>query len=200
MDVRQEARRVVTRPPRLGSRSVRVELGLSAFAPALVLLAIRSRQEWLWLCFALPAGLGVLVAIGAALVVRNTASEPYIFDTIEDAGADVLGHIGSYLLPVVVDVRRSAEEVVIAGLALALIIQIHIVTGRVHVNPLLYLVGYRIYRATTDRGITYYLIAHSDVSEWREAHRCAPLGSSVLIERRRDAKAIVEKRRIGHQE
>jgi hypothetical protein len=174
----------VTRPPRLGSLAVRVELGLSAFAPAMVLLAIRTRQEWLWLAFALPAAIGVLVGVGAALVVRRTSPEPFRFASIEDAGREVLGHVGSYLLPVIVDVSASTEEVVIAGLALALIVQIHIVTGRVHINPLLYLFGYRVYHATSDTGVAYYLVARSDVSMWRDTHMCAPLGSSVLVERR----------------
>ena len=183
-----ETTRIVTRPPRLGPRMVRVELGLSAFTPVMVLLAIRTRDEWLWVCFALPAAVGLVVAIGAAVVVRRASPEPYTFDSIEDAGGDVLGHIGSYLLPVVVDVSGSAEDVVIAGLALALIIQIHIVTGRVHVNPLLYLLGYRIYEATTNSGIAYYLFARSDVSSWTEAQRCVQLGSSILVERQRDRR------------
>jgi hypothetical protein len=190
----------VTRPPRLGSRSVRVELGLFAFVPVLVLLAIRSRHEWLWWCFAVPAAVGVVVAVGAAVVVARTNSEPYTFDAIEDASEDVLGHVGSYLLPVVLDVGKSAEEVVIAAVVLALIIQVHIVTGRVHVNPLLYVLGYRIYHATTDTGVAYYLVAKSDVSTWSEAHRCAPLGSSVLVERRRDAGANPRQRPTRHTE
>jgi hypothetical protein len=155
----------------------------------MVLLAVRSRHEWLWVCFALPATVGLVVAIAAAVVVRRSSPEPYTFDSIEDAGEDVLGHIGSYLLPVVVDVSESAEEVVMAGLALALIVQIHIVTGRVHVNPLLYLFGYRIYRATTDSGVAYYLFAKSDVSTWTEARRCSQVGSAILVERHLDGSA-----------
>ncbi len=179
----------VSRPPRLGPRGVRVELGLVAFAPAMALLAYRSRHESLWwLCFAVPAALGCVFAIGAVAVVRRTSSEPFTFTEIGDAGDEVLGHVGSYLLPVVVDVSRSFEEIVVAGIALALIVQIHVATGRVHVNPLLYLFGYRAYRATTDTGVTYYLIAHSDPAEWSPIHQCAPLGSSVLVERRREAR------------
>jgi len=56
--------------------------------------------------------------------------------------------VGSYLLTVIVNVSGSFEELVIAGIALALIVQIHVATGRVHVNPLLYLFGYRTYRAS----------------------------------------------------
>jgi hypothetical protein len=163
-----------------------LELGLFAFAPALALLAFRTRhQSWWWLSFALPALLGCMVAMGAALIVRRTNTEPVTFTDITDVGDQVLGHVGSYLLPVVVDFSKSTEQVVVAGIILGLIILIHVATGRVHVNPLLYLFGYRTYRATAANSATYYLIARSDPADWPDTYRCAALGPSVLVERRR---------------
>jgi hypothetical protein len=169
--------------------AVRVELGLFAFSPAMGLLAYRTRDEsWWWVLFAFPAAIGCVVAVGAWVVVQRAEAEPVEFADVDDAGGDILGHIGSYLLPVVVDVSKATEEIVIAALALGFIVQIHIATGRVHVNPLLYLLGYRTYRATTATGVTYYLIACSDPATWSGSRLCAPLGSSILIERRRDAR------------
>lgn len=180
----------MTRPPRLGSRSARVELGLMAFSPALALLAFRARGDAQWvLLFGIPTALGVLVAVVGTRVVRRGNPEMFDLESIEDASDEVIGHVGSYLLPAVVDVSQSSEQAVIAAVALALIIQIHVATGRVHVNPLLYLLGYRTYRATTANGVAYYLIAYSDVSGWDRPHRLVPLGDSILVERRRDAKA-----------
>lgn len=173
------------RPPRLGPRPVRVELGLFAFTPALTLLAFRARHEsWWWLGFALPALLGCVIAVAVAFIVRRTSPEPITFADITDVGDEVLGHVGSYLLPVVVDFSESPEEILVAGLILGLIVLIHIATGRVHVNPLLYLVGFRTYRATTDGGASFFLIARSDPADWPKTKRCAQVGSSVLVERR----------------
>lgn len=182
----------MSRPPRLGPRSVRAELGLFAFAPAMAMLAFRSRNlSWWWLSFAVPAVVGCVVAIAAVVVVQRTNTEPFRFNKIDDAGDDVLGHVGGYLLPVVADVSESVEQVVIAGVALVVIVQIHVATGRVHVNPLLYLFGFRTYRATTDTGISYYLITHNDPADWSGARACVPLGSSILIERRRSTRGRV---------
>ena len=178
----------MNRPPRLGSESVRIELGLMAFAPAMALMALRARHDPVWLCFGVPALLGCVVAVAAAVLVSRGNPEPFTFDTIDDVGDEVIGHIGSFLLPVVVDVDQSNEQVLIAGLALALIVQIHIVTGRVHVNPLLYLFGYRVYRATSDTGVVYHLLARTDVSTWSNVRKCVPVGASLLIERRRDTR------------
>lgn len=172
-------------PPRLGPTRVRLELGLLAFAPALAMVAFRARsQSWWWLCFAVPAILGCVVAMVAAVVLQRANGEPYEFEEIEDLGGEMISHVGTYLIAVVVDFSKSIEEVVIAGLGLALIVQIHVATGRVYVSPLLYLFGRRTYRATTkEKNATYYLIARTDPSEWKGTRRCAALGSSILIEK-----------------
>jgi hypothetical protein len=138
-----------------------------------------------------PATLAVLVALGAAVVVRRANPEPFELTTIEDATGDLLGYVGSYLLPVVIDATASTERVVIAALALALIVQLHIATGRVHVNPLLSLFGYRTYRARTANGVAYYLFARSDPALWPARVACRSLGDAILVEappsrRRRD--------------
>jgi len=113
-----------------------MELGLASFAPVLGLLAFRSRGDaWGWL-FLVPAAMGVLVLIGGFVVVRRGNPEPFDFDEIEDLSGEILGHIGAYLLPVLIDTSKSTEEVVISAIVLALIIHIHVATGRVFVNPL----------------------------------------------------------------
>ncbi len=59
---------------------------------------------------------------------------------------------------------------------------IHIATGRVLVNPLLYLLGRRVYNATVG-GDAFYLVARSDVSRWVSGEPCVQIGTSVLVEK-----------------
>ena len=173
-----------SRPPRRGSLRVRLELGLAAFAPALGLLAFRSRgSDWVWL-FLVAAAIGVIVLVRGVIIVRRGNAEPLDLDDIEDLSGEILGHIGAYLLPVLIDTSQSPEEIVISAIVVALIIHIHVATGRVFVNPLLYLLSYRIYSAKTG-GTTFYLVAKSDVSAWAAPRRCIRIGSSVLVERHR---------------
>lgn len=178
------------RPPRRGSLPIRLELGIAAFAPALGLLAFRIRASplaWVLLAFAF-IGIAVLI-YGATAVVKGNP-EPFEFDAIEDLSAEILGHIGAYLLPVLVDPSGPTEEMVISAIILALIIHVHVATGRVHVNPLLYLLGLRVYQATAN-GTAFYLVAHSDVSSWSGSHRCVQIGASVLVERQTPRNASV---------
>ena len=113
--------------------------------------------------------------------MRRSNPEPYDFSDIEDLGSEVLGHIGAYLLPIFIDTSNSTEEIIVSAIVLALIIHIHVSTGQVLVNPLLYLLGCRIYRAKTD-GVTYYLVAKGDVSGWSEPRLCKRMASSILFE------------------
>ncbi|MEM9518959.1 MAG: hypothetical protein AAGA37_06555 [Actinomycetota bacterium] len=173
---------MTSRPPQRSSFRVRLELGLAAFAPALGLLAFRSREsDWVWL-FLVPAALGLVVLVAGFAIVRRGSPDPFTFDDIKDLSGEVLGHIGAYLLPVFIDTTKSTEETLISAIVVALIIHIHVATGRVFVNPLLYLLGFRVYSASTG-GATVYLIARSDVAAWSAPRRCVRTGSSVLVER-----------------
>ena len=171
-----------SRPPRRSSFRVRLELGLAAFAPALGLLAFRSRCSGWALLFLAPTVAGIFVLLVGVWIVRRGNSEPLAFGDIQDLSREVLGHIGAYLLPVFIGTSQSTEEIVISAIVVGLIIHIHVATGRIFVNPILYLLGYRIYLAETG-GTTFYLVARSDVSCWRDPRRCVRIGSSVLVER-----------------
>lgn len=173
---------VADRPPRLGSLRVRIELGLAAFAPAFGLLALRSRDScWAWVFLAV-ALLGAVVLLVGALIVRRGNAEPFEFGDIDDLSGEILGHIGAYLVPAFVSTSGSTEEIITSAVILALIVQIHVATGRVYVNPLLYIFGYRVYSARVDAG-TYYLIARTDVAAWTSHRSCVQIGSGVLVER-----------------
>lgn len=178
---------MATRPPRRGSFWVRLELGLAAFAPALGLLAFRVRESDLVWLFLAPAAAGVTVLLGGAFAVAGGNAEAFQFDDIDDLSDEVLGHVGAYLLPVLVDTSGATEEVAISAVILALIVHIHVATGRVLVNPILYLLGYRVYRATASEK-SFYLVARSDVSDWVGARSCVQVGGNLLVEKHRQEK------------
>lgn len=174
---------MVTRPPRRSSLRVRLELGFAAFAPALGLFAFRVRSSaWAWL-FLIPAIAGITTLLLYIVVARRGNPEPFFFEDIEDTSGEILGHIGAYLLPVLLRNSASSEQLAMAAMALALIIHIHIATGKIHVNPLLYLFRRRVYRATSN-GVTFYLLAKSDVADWSDSRHCIRMASSMLIEAR----------------
>ena len=132
----------MNRPPRRGSLPVRLELGLLSFFPALALLAYKARDDTAWfVVFAVPALTGFLVGSLLVALIAESAPAVHAGRTFWIWGSDVVGYVCSYLLAAVVDVGESFEQNLVVAISLALIIQIHIATGKVFVNPLLYLVG-----------------------------------------------------------
>lgn len=172
----------VVRPPLRGPWRVRFELGLAAFAPAMALVAVRSWGQWWSWAFLGVAAFGLLVMVVGAVLVSTGEPDEFTLIEIRDVSDQVLGHIGAYLVPVLIDTSESGTNTVVAALALALVVHVHIATGRVHLNPLLYLVGYRSYEARTGSK-AYYLLARTDVARWTTKHHCVDLASSVLVER-----------------
>ena len=170
------------RPPRLGPWGVRLQLGLAAFFPAFALLAFRSRDTtWAW-AFLLVATFGGLCVAHLILAANRGNPESFQFDKITDLSGDLLGHISAYLVPAFIDTSESTEAVVISAIIMGLVVQVHVATGRVHVNPVLYLLGYRVYTATTPNASTFYLMARTDVADWKGPVRCVQVGASMLIE------------------
>lgn len=173
---------MIVRPPRLGSLRVRAELTLAAFAPVFALIALRSWGEWWAWVFAGVAALGLVVLVCGAVLIATEGTEEYELTEIDDASEEITGYIAAYIVPVVIDTSASALNATIAGAALALIVIVHVSTGRVHVNPLLYVLGYRVYRARTDKA-AYVLIARSDVADWMGGRQLVGFTAGVLVEK-----------------
>ena len=180
-------RGVHDRPPPRARFAVRLELGLAAFAPVLGILAFRARSTiWLAAVLVVIAAIGLVFLLYIARTVAKGNSEPFTFTRIDDLGQEALGHVGAYLVPIVIDVGDSLEELLLGTIVLGLIIHIHIATGRVLVNPVLYLVGYQIYQATS-AGSAYYLIARSDVSTLPDHQACIQITKDILVEKRTES-------------
>ncbi len=179
---------VPARPVRRGSRSARFELCLAAFAPAFGLMVWRAWGElWLVLAFGAPCALGLIV-FGSFLKASQAGNaEPYTLGDISDSSSDVLGHIGAYLAAAIIEPSASLDQAILSLVVFGLIFLIHVSVGLVHVNPLFYVFGYRVYNATTGAGRTYYLIARTEVADWKGPQQLVRMGESILIEQRNHA-------------
>lgn len=173
---------MTVRPPRRGPLAVRIELALAAFTPAFLFVALRSGDAWWsWVFYALT-GAGVLVLVVGGFLVATGNTEQFELTEIEDASEEVVGYIAAYIVPVLIDPAASPLNALIAAAALFFVFVIHVATGHVHVNPLLYLIGYRVYTAKT-KTASFALIARSEVADWTGERALVDLSSSVLVEK-----------------
>ena len=164
--------------------ALRLELGLAAFAPAIALLAIRTRSEvWLAATLGAIAAVSLLVMAATIMMVLKGSQEPFEFTRIEDLGREVMGHVGAYLIPLLIGSPDSPEEISIGVITLAVIIHLHIATGRVLINPVLYFLGLHLYRAWSGSQV-YYLVARSDVAKWTASKLCVQVTAGIVVESR----------------
>lgn len=174
------------RPPRRGRLASRVELHLAASAPLFAMLAWRLHDRFWWfLAFLVLAGAGagvVVLVLGVARVRRQ--GDPFRFAEVVDLGDQVAGYVVSYLLPFLLPADASTGEVWLTVGVLAVIGVVLVQSNQVHLNPLLYLFGYRVYGATAEDGQGYYLIARSDLSRQEGPLVCVEITSSLLVEQR----------------
>ena len=137
---------------------VNARLFLSSYAPLFALLALRFED-----C-SLRFGCLGLALVGTvdlyAILFQARHIEPVAFSIVEvvDRGAEVAGYMVAYLLPFLVVTAPSWTDVAAYSLFLIITGLIYVRSDMIHINPLLYVVGYRVLQLTTDGG-DYLLIS-----------------------------------------
>lgn len=158
-------------------------LFFSSYAPLFGILAIRfERPALVYACIGLAvAGVAALLAIIG--VHSRTNGPEMVIASVNNAGGEAASYLAGYLLPFVTvsqpnwrDVCAYCAFIVVAGV-------VHSRTSAIQVNPLLFLLGWRILQVTTDSGATVFLIT-------RKAHfagdtvRTSRLGDDVRVEQK----------------
>jgi len=141
---------------------VRFRLILSAYAPMLLMFAVRlvGDHPVLALLLAIVA-LASVVSLLALVRTRNALSaDPFMLTAVKDETAQVPAFLLSYLLPfVTADISNTADLAVI-GIFLTLVVTLAFGTNLVLVNPFLLLLGLHLYDVETSGGARALLLSH----------------------------------------
>lgn len=162
---------------------VRIGLFLSSYALLFAILALRFERLELRLGSGALALLGI--AAGLWIIRAENAKGPAAYTVVssDDQGAEAASYMASYLLPFVSLAEPSLADVVgylTFGLVAALV---YTQSEMIRVNPLLYLMGRRIYRIKTETGWQAYVVArHAPVAG--EQIMATTLATDVLVESR----------------
>jgi hypothetical protein len=124
-------------------------LFLSSYAPAFLILAVRSIDRSCAL-FAVSLTLAVGTS-GVFLLFIRFARGGAPFNTtvvdVEPHDADLAAYVATYLLPFIVVFGASVQDVIALGLFLFFIGILWVNSGMLYLNPLLALRGYHVYVA-----------------------------------------------------
>lgn len=136
-------------------------LFLSSYSPLFAVFALLDTFGRGWpslVCL----GLAILGVIGLAvlfLVDRGTAARPLEVASASPRDSDVLAYIATYLVPFADFEAASLRQRVAVILFVALIAILYVRLQLFYVNPLLALIGYRVYQATTVSGNSIALLS-----------------------------------------
>ncbi|MGY2872852.1 hypothetical protein ACVW00_000042 [Marmoricola sp. URHA0025 HA25] len=141
---------------------VRFRLILSAYAPMLLMFAVRLVGDHPRLALLLAAiALGSVVSLFAMVRARNALSaDPFVLSSVKDESSQVPAFLLSYLLPFVTADVNKPSDLVVVGIFLALIVTLALGTDLVLVNPFLLLLGLHLYDVETSGGTRTLLLSH----------------------------------------
>lgn len=125
--------------------SARLRLFLSSYVPLFVIAAVRVDDARLRASLILLAATGVWSLFSLIRVSRSI--EPRVVEptNVMDLGSEVASYVATYLLPFVMVGEPDSADLVAYSLTLLTIAVVFVKSDMVGVNPLLYLLGYRIY-------------------------------------------------------
>jgi hypothetical protein len=125
--------------------SARTRLFLSSYVPLFAIAALRFDGTWLRLGMLAAAVLGVASLISLIVASQRIERRTVQPTAVRDLGSEVAAYIATYLLPFLTVSQPRARDLIAYGLVMATIGVVYVQSDLLGVNPLLYLLRYRIY-------------------------------------------------------
>ena len=134
-------------------------LFLSSFAPLFLALALRFDDTTLRIVCGVLCFLGALALLAILNLWVDRTPMTIVVASADDRGPDVGGYIAAYLMPLVAVPKPTAADLAAYVMILLVIGLVYVRSRMIQMNPLLYLLGLRLYTITTLDGFRGYLIS-----------------------------------------
>lgn len=169
-------------------------LFFSSYSPLFLMLAVKFKGDdvdlklfslgyiQIFMFFLFLAGAAGLSAI--LITDKKTSASPYKITHVQPAGTEAASYLAAYLLPFITTSTPSILDLVSYAIFFIMAALIHIHTSVAQINPLLYIMGFRVLRIRTKFGLNAYLVTRRHVHE-DEVIKASKFGDDLLIERRK---------------
>lgn len=175
------------REPAAGDLAGRALLFLSSYG---ILFALLSLQLWGsvigWVFGGLSA-LGVCWLLFMLVWTRRGSPDPYQVQEVHDRGTDVAGYVVAYLLPLVIEAEPTPTRLVAYLVFIAVVGIIYVRSDLVYVNPLLYVLQYRVFEVRTQEA-THFLVARTRPLPQSTVLAAHMVGQGLLVREKDDDK------------
>jgi hypothetical protein len=137
---------------------LRARVLLSSYAPLLFILFARVHSTPLRVIFLGLGLLGLGDALRLTLLAGDKQAVPRSFVEVRDSGSQVAGYLATYLLPLLAAPDPDAGDLVGYSIYAFLIVVITLRSDLAHINPTLYLLGWKVVTVVTVDARERYLI------------------------------------------
>jgi hypothetical protein len=161
--------------------TVRLALFLSSYALLFLIGALRFDRVLMRVVCAALFVMGVLLFVWVLRQRIKISPAPYEVDSVSDEGGAVAGYLATYLLPFVTVQEPDRYDLAAYLVFLAMLAVVHMRTNLIQVNPLLYLMGYRVLRVHTKPRLVGYLITPESDVRAGDGFEAVRLADGVLM-------------------
>ncbi len=156
---------VRTHVRRLATAVVRARVLLSSYAALnLILFARLEPTAPKLVCLSL-AVIGVADGLRLSWLARGKQAVPRTVEDASDVGPEVAAYLATYLLPLLAAPSPTGGDLVGYAIYGVVVVVVSLRSNMAHVNPTLYLLGWRVTSVTLDGGDRHYLISrHAPIS------------------------------------
>ena len=130
---------------------VKVRLFASSYAPLFAIAAIRLEGTRLRLTLLLVAIASAYSAVRLVRVSAGITKRSIKIVEVRDQGAEVAAYVGTYLLPFLMVPQPTGRDLVAYACFVAVVGVVYVRSSLIAINPLLYILNYRLYSAVTEQ-------------------------------------------------
>ena len=169
----------------------RVLLFLSSYFPLSVVFFVLLLRNEAGLAAAILA-IGLLSVAGLAIYLRSLHSiAPMLVQVgaVQRRDREIIAYLLSYVIPYLAVPFNGLERGIGLGIFFCVIGFLYVRANMIHINPMLTLLGYRLYDVTLDNGGVHALITKSRVVR-RGEMQVVKIGDDILFERQQGQGAM----------
>lgn len=142
------------------SALTRTIIFLSGYLPLFLIFTIQSFAAYCYWAL-LPLAIGVFAAVGLVVFlrwVRSSEARPIEIQDIQRNDAEVISYMFVYVLPFLqLDIDEGTNALGL-GIFFLVLMVINVSSNMIHINPVLSLLGYHLYRITLVEGDSHTLL------------------------------------------
>lgn len=165
----------------------RVMLFFCSYFPLLLIVCVLQYDVWPWWVIAMLGAFGVGILLFTCVYFSWVRHKAYVeqrkVTSFTRHDSEVMGYIASYLVPFVTFPLSNLKQIIALLLFVGVLLVIYVHSNMIYINPVLSLVGYRLYEIEIEQSQrSHYYIARKPLERNREI-RFVLLSDDIYLEK-----------------